>query len=84
MTALLLTYNQEDLIENSTAVFKCQVRYEGHRNQYSMKMFFTDIPNQELDEVDKGDAHTVIKVSYQHQRPNFKCMLYIYEAKSHG
>ena len=64
MAALLLTYNQEDLIENSTAVFKCQVRYEAHRDQYSMRMFFTDDSNRELDVVDKGDAHTLIKVSY--------------------
>ena len=64
MTALILIYNQEDLIENSTAVFKCQVKFEGHRDRYSMRMFFSDDSNRELDVVDKGDAQTLIKVSY--------------------
>ena len=59
---LSLIYKQEDLVENKTAVFQCEIRYKYKHLSY-MKMFFNDHLNQELDVRDRGDAHAVIQVS---------------------
>ena len=52
-------------MEQKTAVFICQISYEGWRHHYQpyMKLFLADDPNQEMQGSDTSDNHTFIKVS---------------------